>query len=148
VRVPLDHVLDGSESLTSTGGDEADPQTRALQAEAIAVLREGIERHLTERQQQALRAVVFEQVPLDEVARHWGSNRNEDEELSCSACDLLPQYVDLEVAGEAPDSRFPLLPQHLQQCPVCRDEYVTLRELARLEAEGRSPSIDDLRRTL
>ena len=75
-RVPLDHVLDGSASPASTGGDEADPQTRALQAEAIAVLREGIERHLTERQQQALRAVVFEQVPLDEVARHWGSNRN------------------------------------------------------------------------
>ncbi|MGH7389875.1 MAG: hypothetical protein ACREM3_10530 [Candidatus Rokuibacteriota bacterium] len=75
--------------------------------------------------------------------------RTEDEELSCSACfDLLPQYVDLEVAGEAPDSRLPLLRQHLEQCQVCREEYGTLRELARLEAEGRSPSIDDLRRTL
>jgi hypothetical protein len=75
--------------------------------------------------------------------------RTEDEELSCSECfDLLPQYVDLEVAGEAPDSQLPLFRQHLEQCSVCRDEYVTLRELARLEAEGRSPSIDDLRRTL
>ena len=75
--------------------------------------------------------------------------RTEDEELSCSVCfELLPQYVDLEVAGEAPDSRLPLFRQHLEQCPVCRDEYAILRELARLEAEGRSPSIDDLRRTL
>jgi RNA polymerase sigma-70 factor, ECF subfamily len=75
-RIPLDHVLDGSESRPSTAGDDADPQRRALQAEAVAAIREGIERHLTEKQQQALRAVVFEQVPLDEVARHWGSNRN------------------------------------------------------------------------
>ena len=73
--------------------------------------------------------------------------RTEDEELSCSACfELLPQYVDLEVAGDAPDS--PLFRQHLEQCPVCRDEYAILRDLVRLEAEGRSPSIDDLRRTL
>ena len=79
VRIPLDRVLDGSESLSSTAGDEdasPDPQRRALQAEAIAVIREGIERHLTGKQQQALRAVVFEQVPLDEMVRRWGSNRN------------------------------------------------------------------------
>jgi hypothetical protein len=75
--------------------------------------------------------------------------RTKDEELSCSACfELLPQYVDLEIAGEAQESRLRLFRQHLDQCPVCRDEYVTLSELARLEAEGRSPSIDDLRRTL
>jgi predicted anti-sigma-YlaC factor YlaD len=75
--------------------------------------------------------------------------RTRDEELSCSACfDLLPQYVDIEVAGEAPDLQLPLFRRHLEQCSVCREEYETLRELARLEAEGRSPSIDDLRRTL
>lgn len=73
-HIPLDHILDGSESLSSD--DNADPQRRALQAEAMAAIREGIERHLTDRQRQALRAVVFEEVPLDEVARRWGSNRN------------------------------------------------------------------------
>jgi hypothetical protein len=52
------------------------------------------------------------------------------------------------VAGENPAERLPLLGQHLEQCAVCREEYEVLRELARLEAEGRSPSIDDLRRTL
>jgi len=63
-----------------------------------------------------------------------------DEELSCSRCfELLPQYVDLEVAGDAPDRRIPLFRQHLEQCAVCREEYETLRELARLEAEGNFP---------
>jgi hypothetical protein len=69
-----------------------------------------------------------------------------ERELSCTECfDLLPQYVDLEVAGAAADRALPLFPQHLEQCTVCREEYETVRELARLEAEGRSPSIDDLR---
>jgi RNA polymerase sigma-70 factor, ECF subfamily len=35
-----------------------------------------MEQHLTDKQQQLLRAVVFEQVPLDEIVRHWGTNRN------------------------------------------------------------------------
>jgi RNA polymerase sigma-70 factor (ECF subfamily) len=79
VSIPLDRILDGTESPSSTTGDQGgspDPERRALQAEAIAAVRDGIERHLTVKQQQLLRAVVFEQVPLDEVVRHWGSNRN------------------------------------------------------------------------
>jgi hypothetical protein len=75
--------------------------------------------------------------------------RTQEHELSCTDCfDVLPQYVDLEVAGEAPERQLPLFRQHLEQCAVCREEYETVRELARLEAEGRSPSIDDLRRSL
>ena len=75
--------------------------------------------------------------------------RTEDEELSCTACfELLPLYVDLEVSRQYPDVRLPLFRGHLEQCPVCREEYEAVRELARLEAEGRSPSIDDLPRPL
>jgi len=83
--------------------------------------------------------------------------RTEDEELSCDECfELLPQYVDREVSGGAPNVlsgeasnvRLPLFRHHVEQCAVCRGEYETLRELARLEAEGRPPSIDDLRRSL
>jgi hypothetical protein len=75
--------------------------------------------------------------------------RTEEQELSCTECfDILPQYVDLEVAGSAPERQLPLFRQHLDQCAVCREEYETVRELARLEAEGRSPSVDDLRRRL
>jgi len=61
----------------------------------------------------------------------------QDRELSCTECfDVLPQYVDLEIAGEAPEARLPLFRQHLEQCAVCREEYETVRELAREEADG------------
>ena len=72
-----------------------------------------------------------------------------DEEISCSECfDLVSEYVDREIAGTLPEHRLGRLEQHLQQCGVCRDEYEILRDLARLEAEGRLPSTDDLRRSL
>ena len=69
-----------------------------------------------------------------------------DEEISCTECfDLVPRYVDLEIAGRAAETELPRLRQHLDRCGVCLEEYETLRELVRLEAEGRLPSIDDLR---
>jgi hypothetical protein len=68
----------------------------------------------------------------------------QDEEISCTRCfELLPEYVDLEVAGAAPDARLPLFRQHLHQCGVCREEYETLWDLVRLEVEGRAPSVDE-----
>jgi hypothetical protein len=67
----------------------------------------------------------------------------EDQELSCAECfDQLPQYVDLELAGEAAATRLPRFDQHLQQCPVCREEYEVLRELARHDRTDRPPSAD------
>lgn len=73
----------------------------------------------------------------------------DDEEISCSECfDLVPEHVDREIAGTLHEQRLPPLEQHLQQCGVCREEYEVLRDLARLEAEGRAPSSDDLRRSL
>ena len=77
--IPLDRILDGSESpasIPADRGDAPDPERRTLQREAVAAIREGVEQHLTDKQQQLLRAVVFEQVPLDEIVRHWGTNRN------------------------------------------------------------------------
>ena len=69
--------------------------------------------------------------------------RTEDEELSCTGCfELLPQYADLEVAGADPDARIPHSRQHLVQCVVCREEYETLRELARLDRRGRMHGSD------
>jgi predicted anti-sigma-YlaC factor YlaD len=69
-----------------------------------------------------------------------------DEEISCAECfDLVAQYVDLEVAGMATDQTLPRLVQHLQQCGVCREEYEMLRDLARLEAQGRGASVDDVK---
>ena len=72
--------------------------------------------------------------------------QTEDEEISCTECfDLVPQYVDLELTAQAPATALPRLKQHLDQCGVCREQYETLRDLARLEAEGRLPSTDELR---
>lgn len=78
-RVPLDRLLDTPHLLARIGSftpPSSNPQRRALQAEIISAIRQGIERHLTERQRQAIMAIVLEDVPLDELARHWGSNRN------------------------------------------------------------------------
>ena len=75
--------------------------------------------------------------------------QTEEEEISCSECfDLVSQYVDLEIVGEAAREKLPRLKQHLDQCRVCREEYEVLRDLARLEAEGRAPSADELRKSL
>lgn len=81
---------------------------------------------------------------FDRLLRHiW---ETEDEEISCTECfDLVPQYVDREIAGHTPDTTLHRLRQHLDQCGVCREEYETLHDLARLEAEGRLPSIEELR---
>jgi RNA polymerase sigma-70 factor (ECF subfamily) len=78
-RVPLDRLL-GHPGLISRIADvsraPSDPQRRALEREILGEVQQAIEQHLTERQRQALTAVVFDGVPLDELARHWGSNRN------------------------------------------------------------------------
>jgi RNA polymerase sigma-70 factor (ECF subfamily) len=68
-HVPLDTVVDSPLALPG------DPQHHALQSEALSVIRECIEQ-LTVKQRQALKALVFEEVPLDELARHWATNRN------------------------------------------------------------------------
>jgi RNA polymerase sigma-70 factor (ECF subfamily) len=78
-RVPLDQVIDNPHLDEWTAGEArapADPHRRTLQSETLAVIREAIDHHLSDRQQQALKAIFFEGVPLDEIARHWGSNRN------------------------------------------------------------------------
>ena len=84
---------------------------------------------------------------LDELLRRIADT--EDEELSCSDCfDLISGYVELEVGGRDPAGSLPRLGQHLRQCGVCREEYETLRDLARLDAGGHPPSIEDLRHGL
>jgi RNA polymerase sigma-70 factor (ECF subfamily) len=78
-RVPLDRLLDSRElveRLGSAGAASSDPQRHAVRGEILLAVRQGIERHLTKRQREALTAIVFEEVPLDELARHWDTNRN------------------------------------------------------------------------
>jgi RNA polymerase sigma-70 factor (ECF subfamily) len=47
-----------------------------LQEEVSHIVREVIEQDLTEKQRQVLILMVFHEVPMDEVVRQLGTNRN------------------------------------------------------------------------
>lgn len=58
----------------------------------------------------------------------------QDDELDCDAVfELIPEYVDMEVAGEDPTTHFPQAHHHLKQCSRCRDIYIGVLEAAKLE---------------
>lgn len=68
-----------------------------------------------------------------------------DEEIDCSVClDLVSDYVDLELTAQDAAQLLPAVKHHLDQCQVCREEYLVLRELARHEHNGGPPSIEEL----
>ena len=80
-------------------------------------------------------------------------NETEDAEFSCADYfDLIAQYVDREVAGENVAETMPDLKRLLERCRdgcrACYEEYVVLLDLARLEAAGQAPSVDELRKKL
>jgi RNA polymerase sigma-70 factor (ECF subfamily) len=54
----------------------AGPETRVDRKEAVAFVRRMMAEELTEKQQTAMRAVAFSGLPLTEVARRMGTNRN------------------------------------------------------------------------
>lgn len=54
----------------------ASPETQALQGSALDLLRRVLAEELTDRQRQALVAVVLQGMPLAEVALRMGTNRN------------------------------------------------------------------------
>lgn len=76
-------------------------------------------------------------------------HQTQDEEISCSECfDLVSRFVEVELSGDDAAAKMPQLKQHLTQCGTCRQEYETLRDLARLEKDDQLPSIDDLKDSL
>lgn len=78
-RVSLDELLEESELPELPFADESgamDPVRAAWQAEVWGVVREVIEGELTDRQRQVLRLMVFDDVPMDEVAEYFKTNRN------------------------------------------------------------------------
>ncbi len=49
-------------------------------------------------------------------------------ELSCEQCfDELDRYVELELAGEDADAAIPGMHAHLEGCPACHEDHVSLR---------------------
>ena len=54
----------------------------------------------------------------------------EGPELSCEECfELLDRYVELEVAGSDADRAVPGMRAHLEGCPACHEDHVSLRAL-------------------
>ena len=81
----------------------------------------------------------------------WLQNvhRTREEEISCTECfDLVSHYVDLEISGRDVATELPQMKHHLLQCRACREEYESLRDLARLEDQGDLPSTDELRNSI
>jgi hypothetical protein len=49
-------------------------------------------------------------------------------ELSCEECfEELDRYVELELAGEDADAAIPGMHAHLEGCPACHEDHVSLR---------------------
>jgi predicted anti-sigma-YlaC factor YlaD len=64
----------------------------------------------------------------------------EEDELGCDEVfELLPAYVDGELAGEMMPPQACEIEQHLRQCPYCYDLYVGVRDASVLEGEDRVP---------
>jgi RNA polymerase sigma-70 factor (ECF subfamily) len=79
--ISLDELASSGESdlfewmLRDTSG-EAAPERFAMQAEVQQVIQNIIQHELTEKQRQVVSMMVLHEVPLDEVVRHLGTNRN------------------------------------------------------------------------
>jgi hypothetical protein len=56
---------------------------------------------------------------------------------------LLPGLAEFELTDGEGVTRFPEAVAHLAQCPDCAEEYQGLREVVRLDAQKRLPSIEE-----
>jgi RNA polymerase sigma-70 factor, ECF subfamily len=93
-NVSLDALLEASAEPEWAGTPQGDSQQRVIQDEIVATLRKAIDECLTDRQRDALRAIVFESVPLDEVVQRWQSNRNAVYKLLHDARRKLRDYLE------------------------------------------------------
>lgn len=61
-------------------------------------------------------------------------SRTREEEIDCDAVfDVLDIYAEAKVRGEDPSEILPLVQQHIEICPCCREELEAL--LSVLEAD-------------
>jgi hypothetical protein len=55
-------------------------------------------------------------------------------EVGCDECfEHLDRFVELELAGAAADEAIPGMRAHLQGCPACHEDYLSLRALVEAE---------------
>jgi anti-sigma factor RsiW len=78
---------------------------------------------------------------------HWLEQiyNTSEAEIDCERLQaILPAFVDFEIGGgNLPAERLALVRAHLAHCPDCADEYEGLRTVARLEAQGRLPQVEE-----
>jgi RNA polymerase sigma-70 factor, ECF subfamily len=79
--VSLDELASSTESnffdwVLQDKSDGVAPEQSAMQAEVQGIIQDVIEHALTEKQRRVLSLMVFNEVPMDEVVRHLGANRN------------------------------------------------------------------------
>ena len=56
-----------------------------------------------------------------------------DQELTCGHCyDELDLFIEMKLSGKNAEEAMPLVKEHLDRCPACREEYEVL--LQALEA--------------
>lgn len=61
------------------------------------------------------------------------------DEMSCSECDVrLDRFAEMTLTGRDAADALPLVEEHLETCPVCREEFEALMDCLRAaEREGR-----------
>lgn len=64
------------ERLMLEVSDSVTPEQSTLQVEVQTIIQDVMERELTEKQRRVLVLMVLDEVPLDEVVRYLGTNRN------------------------------------------------------------------------
>ncbi len=79
--VSLDALSDAgedgfSEWATQDKSEGTAPEQSAMQDELRGIIQSVIDHDLTDKQRQVLRLMVFDEIPMDEVVRHLGANRN------------------------------------------------------------------------
>lgn len=77
--------------------------------------------------------------PVDSIKRMLGMlARTLPVEYSCDDVQrLLDQFAEAVVSGKDASRLWPLVQQHLDNCPDCREEYEALMRV--LRADGASP---------
>ncbi len=71
-------------------------------------------------------------------------------EIDCGECSRLsPHYVDALLDGQNESlarnaDHWALFKAHLEQCPTCSQEFVMLREIAKMDLDGAWPGVATL----
>ena len=79
--VSLDELASSGESTSSEWmlrdkSEGVAPEESSMQGEIRGIIQDVIDHDLTEKQRRVLFMMVFNDVPMDEVVRHLGGNRN------------------------------------------------------------------------